>query len=170
MRFQAWYNTNTQVFLTQFLIYLIDNKVVTYKQFQEVSDIKSAAFTKNMKYFKEMLTDLKLNMILSVEKIQEKEIDTSNLKTNYYRLQYIEDNMYAFEYKHLPDEKRIRYSMTIVYLMLKNHQAIKPATIRPILPNIRSDVFKTMIKKLINITGFDIDKNEVNSYILIDDI
>lgn len=60
--------------------------------------------------------------------------------------------------------------MTIVYLMLKNNQAIKPATIRPILPSIRSDVFKTMIEKLINITGFDIDKNEVNSYVLIDDI
>ena len=75
MRSQAWYNTNIQKFLTQFLIFLIDNKKASYKSFQELSDITPAAFSKYIKYFKEMIIDLKLNMTLIVEKIQETEID-----------------------------------------------------------------------------------------------
>ena len=169
MRSQAWYNTNIQKFLTQFLIFLIDNKKASYKSFQELSDITPAAFSKYIKYFKEMIIDLKLNMTLIVEKIQETEIDTSRLKTNYYYLQYIEDNMYQFEYNHLPDEKRIRYSMTILYLMLKSHKYIKTSIMKKILPNLRTQVFKDMIEKLQEIVADEITLNEIKSYVLVDD-
>ena len=169
MRSQAWYNTQTQVFLTQFLIYLIDNKRASYKSFTELSDVNPKTFSKYLKYFKEMLIDLKMNITLIEEEIQETEIDTSTLKTKYYQIQYIDDNLYQFEYKHLDEEKRIRYSMTILYLLLKNHNYIKLSSVDNIFPRMKSDIFKKMISMLQGIVADEITKNEINSYILLED-
>jgi len=46
------------------LIYLIDNHRMTYEDFKELTEISPSEFSNTIKVFKNMLNDLKLNMIL----------------------------------------------------------------------------------------------------------
>lgn len=46
------------------LIYLIDNHRMTYEDFKELTEISPSEFSNTIIVFKNMLNDLKLNMIL----------------------------------------------------------------------------------------------------------
>lgn len=89
-----------------------------------------------------------------------------NIKT--YYLQIIGYD-YKFEYMDLSDEKRIRYSMPIVYLMLKNHHYITTKELSNIFPNFNRNVMMNLMNKLRDIVSEDITLNEINSYVLGDD-
>ncbi len=169
MRSQAWYNTNTQVFLTQFLMYLYDNKETTYESFTDAMDISPQTFSKYVKIFKEMVKDLHMNASLVLDKYLDKTTDTNQFKTKVYILQTYSEDKYYFEYKDLSEEKLITYSMTIVYLMLKQHQFIKFEKLSKILPNFRREVLINMINKLQDLSLEEITKNELNSYVMINE-
>ena len=169
MRSQAWYNTNTQVFLTQFLIYLFDNKEATYEQFSEASEITPQTFSKYIKIFKNMIEDLHMKVTLFVDTYIDTTIDTNKLKTNNYILQTVGEDKYYFEYKHLNEQQLIHYSMTIVYLMLKQHKYVKFEKLEKIFPHFRRELLITMISKLQDLLIDDISKNELNSYVLLEE-
>ena len=161
------YNTNLQMFLTQMLIYLIDNHHVTREEFNELFEVPSSKFSQYMKEFKQMLEDLKMDIILSKFKRKEDEDSLGNFKTNYYYVTYIEP--YKFDYMDLNEEKLIKYSMTIVYLMLKNHQYVTTSLLEDIFPNFNKKTMANLKDKLSLVVADDIGKNEINSYIFLDD-
>ncbi|MCR4898285.1 MAG: hypothetical protein K5892_03570, partial [Acholeplasmatales bacterium] len=80
-----------------------------------------------------------------------------------YYLQEIGYN-YKFDYIDLNDEQRIRYSMPIVYLMLKNQQYITTKELSNIFPNFNRNVMMNLMNKLRDIVSEDIILNEINSY------
>ncbi len=168
MKSQVRYNTNIQVFLTQFLIYLYDNKEATYEEFAEVSDISPQTFSKDIKFFKNMIKDLKMNVTFFTDSYLDTTIDTNQFKTNNYVLQTLGEDKYHFEYKHLNEDQLILYSMTIVYLMLKQHKYVKMEKLDIMFPYFRRSILATMLEKLQSLLLDDITKNELNSYVLIE--
>ena len=161
------YNTNLQMFLTQMLIYLIDNHHVTREEFNELFEVPSSKFSQYMKEFEQMIEDLKMDIIISKFKRKEDVDSLGNFKTNYYYVTYIEP--YKFDYMDLSEDQYVKYSMTIVYLMLKNHQYIKTSLLEDIFPNFNKKTMANLKDKLSLVIADDIGKNEINSYILIDD-
>ena len=161
------YNTTLQMFLTQMLIYLIDNHHVTREEFNELFEVPSSKFSQYMKEFEQMLEDLKMDIIISKFKRKEDVDSLGNFKTNYYYVTYIEP--YKFDYMDLSEDQYVKYSMTIVYLMLKNHQYVTTSLLEDIFPNFNKKTMANLKDKLSLVIADDIGKNEINSYILIDD-
>lgn len=161
------YNTNLQMFLTQMLIYLIDNHHVTREEFNELFEVPSSKFSQYMREFEQMLEDLKMDIIISKFKRKEDVDSLGNFKTNYYYVTYIEP--YKFDYMDLSEDQYVKYSMTIVYLMLKNHQYVTTSILEDIFPNFNKKTMANLKDKLSLVIADDIGKNEINSYILIDD-
>ena len=167
MKYQVRYNTDSALNLTQLLIYLLDNKEVTYESFKEVSNITSSTFSKLINTLKDMIDDLNMKIVLSKTSYLNTEVDTNQLKTNKYFLTTLGEDKYHYEIDNLDDNLLIKYSMSIVYLMLKQHKYIKYEKLSNIFPNLRRDTLITLIEKLQSILLDDITKNEINSYVLI---
>ena len=161
------YNTTLQMFLTQMLIYLIDNHHVTREEFNDLFEVPSSKFSQYMREFGQMLEDLKMDIIISKFKRKEDVDSLGNFKTNYYYVTYIEP--YKFDYMDLSEDQYVKYSMTIVYLMLKNHQYVTTSILEDIFPNFNKKTMANLKDKLSLVIADDIGKNEINSYILIDD-
>ena len=161
------YNTTLQMFLTQMLIYLIDNHHVTREEFNELFEVPSSKFSQYMKEFEQMLEDLKMDIIISKFKRKEDVDSLGNFKTNYYYVTYIEP--YKFDYMDLSEDQYVKYSMTIVYLMLKNHQYVTTSILEDIFPNFNKKTMANLKDKLSLVIADDIGKNEINSYIFLDD-
>lgn len=161
------YNTNLQMFLTQMLIYLIDNHHVTREEFNELFEVPSSKFSQYMREFEQMLEDLKMDIIISKFKRKEDVDSLGNFKTNYYYVTYIEP--YKFDYMDLSEDQYVKYSMTIVYLMLKNHQYVTTSLLEDIFPNFNKKTMANLKDKLSLVVADDIGKNEINSYIFLDD-
>jgi len=160
---QIHYNGKLQIFLTQMLIYLIDNHKVTYEEFSELSDITRKEFSKFMPAFKEMITDLKINADVILKKDDTNIDNPGQFKSNIYYFRMI-DIDYSFAYDDLDEYKLIKYSMTIVYLMLKNHKHITSSYLSEILPRFTRKTMQTLISNLKEIVSDDIVKNELASY------
>ena len=71
---------------------------------------------------------------------------------------------YSFDYDDLDEYKLIKYSMTIVYLMLKNHKHITSSYLSEIFPRFTRKTMQTLISNLKEIISDDIVKNELASY------
>ena len=59
--------------------------------------------------------------------------------------------------------------MVIVYCMLKNGKYVSAKILSKTLPNINKDNFSDMIKKLKDIISEEIEKDNLQSYILIEE-
>lgn len=164
MTSQMRYNTKIQIFLTQFLIYLIEEKQVTYDSFTELMDISKSQFSEFIKDFFKMVDDLKLRY--KIIKDQEVNIDNTGYRaTNIYHLNDLDmDN--HFEYEHLNETQLIKYSMTIVYLMLRNKQYVTTNYLATIFPNFNKKTMFNMVSKLKEIIPGEINKNQLLSYII----
>lgn len=163
MTSQIKYNTKEQIFLTHFYIYMYDEHKATYESFNELMDISPSQFSTFIKSFKQMITDLNLKCVFSKETIKQIDYETQ-FGTNVYYLTSLDD--ISFEYEHLNEEQLIKYSMTIVYLMLLNHQYVTTALLKDIFPNFDKQTMFYLINKLKEIVPGDIDKNELFSYVL----
>ena len=164
MTSQVRYNTKEQIFLTQFYIYMVDVHHTTYEEFNELMLISQPEFSKFINSFKQMINDLKLNCSLLIEKTYPEEYD-SNFKINTYYLQQIGEDYY-FEYEHLNEEQLIKYSMIIVYLMLRNHQYVTTSLLETIFPNFTRKTMFNLLNKLKEIIPGEIEKNEIFSYVI----
>lgn len=165
MKSQMRYNTKKQIFLTQFLIYLIDEGQATYESFSELMpNILNSEFTMFIVDFKKMLSDLRLNYSL----VKEERINPDNIAQfgviTYYLNSLGIDN--HFEYEHLDEESLIKYSMTIVYLMLRNKQYITTTYLSSIFPYFNKKIMFNLLTKLKEIIPGEINKNQYFSYII----
>ncbi len=164
MTFQTKYNSKRQVFLTQFLIYLIDEGKASYEEFSELMDIYNSEFTLFINDFKHMLSDLRLRY----ELVKEESINPEN-KAQYGKVTYYLNSLGVdnhFEYEHLDDESLIKYSMTIVYLMLRNKQYITTNYLISIFPNFTKKTMFNLVSKLREIIPGEINKNKYLSYVI----
>ena len=73
---------------------------------------------------------------------------------------------YEFEYIDLTQELLIKYSMPIVYIMLKNGQYATTKVLSKILSNFNRNTIMTLINKLRDIVSNDIDLNAINYYVM----
>lgn len=161
---QMRYNTKLQIFLTQFLIYILEEKEVTYESFKELMDISKSEFSEFIREFFAMVDDLKLRYRIVKEQILNP--DNLGLKpTNIYHLNDLDMDNY-FEYEHLNEIQLIKYSMTIVYLMLRNKQYVTTNYLITIFPNFNKKTMFTMVSKLKEIIPGEMDKNKYLSYVI----
>lgn len=157
------YNTKEQIFLTQFFIYMQEEGETTYEDFKELMDITKPQFSLFVKSFKQMLSDLKMNYELIIEPIKDIE-HTNRFATNKYHLIHIGNN--NFNYEDLDEERLVKYSMFIVFLMLRNKQYVTKQYLDSIFPNFNKKIMFNLISKLKEIVPGEIDKNELFSYII----
>ena len=169
MKSQVRYNTQTQLYLTQMPIYLVDNHRMTYEEFNELTDISQSQFSKILVAFKEMLNDLKINAAITSEEIDVEsnviQFNETSFKTKVYYFQMPGED-YTFDYLGLSEEKLVTYSMKIVYLMLKNGQYVTTKELSSILPNYNRSIMMVLMEKLRGIVSNEIELNETNSYIV----
>ena len=71
-----------------------------------------------------------------------------------------------FEYEHLNEVQLIKYSMTIVYLMLRNKQYVTTNYLITIFSNFNKKTMFNMVSKLKEIIPGEINKNKYLSYVI----
>ncbi len=137
---------------------------MTYEDFKELTEISPSEFSNTIKIFKNMLNDLKLSMTLITETTPNNYINDMKYNIKTFYLQIIGYD-YSFDYLDLNEEQSIRYSMSIVTLILKNQQYITTKELSNIFPNFNRNVMMNLMNKLRDIVSEDILLNEINSYI-----
>lgn len=161
IKINSWFNQR----LLQLFILLIDEREVTYDSFNEYTTLDRPMFSRLIKEFQNML--IKLNLAF---KIIKEEIENSDnpgcFKSNIYYLTYLYED-YSFNMNDLTKEERIKYLYVIVYLMLRNNQYISPKILKErIAIEISESSFKRFLDSFKMLVGFDIYKNELQSYVI----
>ena len=143
-------------------------KFVTYKLLERIIslfDIMPSAlfFTPGTASFDDTLQN-KINTIIK------EEIENSDnpgcFKSNVYYLTYLYED-YSFNMNDLTKEERIKYLYVIVYLMLRNNQYISQKILKErIAIEISESSFKRFLDSFKMLVGFDIYKNELQSYVI----
>ena len=162
------FNSEFNKKLLQLFILLNDEKEITYESFNDYVRTERPFFSKLIKEYHNMLIKLKLKYTLIKEKIQDKDNESYYSYNAYYQTQVIED--YSFSINELTDEEKIRYIYVIFYLMLRNEICVTPKKFKQFLNiDINRTSFKRFIDNFKDLVGFDIYKNELQSYILDND-
>lgn len=164
MTSQMRYNTKEQIFITQLYIYLLEEHHVTYYEFNELMEISPSQFSVYLKTFKQMIKDLRLRCELLEETNKSYEYENQFGVKTYY-LQSI-SNDYYFEYEHLNEEQLIKYSLTIVYLFLRNSQYVTTNLLQSIFPNFTRKTSSNLFQKLREIIPGELEKNQLLSYVI----
>ena len=161
------YNTDTAFALLQVLLYIKDEKEITYQAFEELTGLTRVSFHRVMNMFEEMIEDIHYNATLS--KIKNKEIKLDN--TQYQEIIYRFHDVDSIEYNidELSDEKKIQYSAVIIYLMLKNRKRVTTDKLKTIFPNFNRNKMSNFMNKLKTIIAEEIDINTYQSYFLIEE-
>ena len=165
MIYQTKYNTKACQNLLQIFIYMMDEKEMTYEIFNELTGESSFQFTKTMQQFKKMLKSLKMNLKLSKAKDISEEVQYTS---NYYVL-VKEKAPYHINPRGVEPNELISYSMVIAYCLLKNKKYVSTKSLSYFLPNFDSDVLRVMFDKMLDLIAEDIEKNELKSYMLIEE-
>lgn len=160
------YNTNTSFALLQVLLYLKDEKEITYQAFEELTTLSKTSYYRVMEMFEEMIEDIHFQATLSKIKLENR-LDYTHYQEVIYRFHDLGSNEYDIE--GLSDEKKIQYSPVIVYLMLKNRKRVTQDKLKTIFPNFDKDKMAKLIKKLQDVIAEEIDFNPLKSYMLIED-
>ena len=71
-----------------------------------------------------------------------------------------------FEYEHLNEEQLIKYSLTIVYLFLRNSQYVTTNLLQSIFPNFTRKTSSSLFQKLRVIISGELEKNRLLSYVI----
>ena len=113
-----------------------------------------------------MINDLHLKC--SLERLEET-ITTSSTKYEISRYKLVSRLNYKFILpEDLEENKRILYFPTIVYLKLKNRQYVSFKDLQLYFPNFNKDISSKFFKKMKELFGEDIYKDELQSYVLDD--
>lgn len=168
MTYQTRYNTKQCQVLLQVFIYLLDSHQITFEEFNELTGENNATFTRAMQQFKQMIKSLKMEMELSKGYSKSEEVHFESL---IYVLDF-SDNPYNIDYNNLKQvdpEELIAYSMVIVYCMLKNRKKVTNLKLAKILPNFDRHVATKMFDYMLDLISEDLEKNELKSYMLIEE-
>lgn len=134
--------------------------------FEEITGLSRKAYYRTMKIFVELLEDI--NYKCQVVKL--KRVDQLNNLTSYfYKFIIVNDyDINVEQIMELSEDKRITYSLVIIYLLLKNKKRITLDVLSMIFPKI-SDETLANTKKLNDFFDIKLIKNEYASYIMIEE-
>ena len=161
---QVRYNSKLCQNLLQVLIFVYDNSQILIDDFIELTGDSNQDFSDTMQEFTKMLSRLDLNVSLKKSKQDKEEIQ---FKKNKY-LFNIDTDPYKYNTDDLLEDELIRYSLVIVYLMLKNGQYVTSITLSRLFPNFDRKKMMTLKDTLLTLIADDIDKNKYQSLILVD--
>ena len=162
MIYQTKYNTKACQNLLQVFIYMMDERHITYEEFNELTGESPKAFTVAMQQFKPIIKSLKMNLKLSKGKDISEEVQ---FNSNIYA--FIKSaKPYHVDPRGVDPNELISYSMVIAYCMLKNKKYVSTKSLSYFLPNLRSSIVTDMFDKMLDLISEDIEKNELKSYML----
>ena len=148
--------------LLQLYMLLMDEKEITYEAFNDYVETKHSQFSKLINEYKKMIVKLELNCTLITEELPREE-DNYFCGYIYYQTQLYED--YSFKTDNLNEDDKKRYIYVLIYLMLKNGQLVSNTKIKE---RLNIDLSRRTVDRIINelkeIAGFDIIKDELQSY------
>ena len=164
MTSQVRYNTQLSKSLLQALILILDNHQITSDDFIDTTDENDARFVEAMPEFKKMLQKLDLDISFLKSSIDEE--DAKNKRKIYFF--NVGDNPINYKIDDLNEEELIKYSLVIVYLMLKNGQYVSSITLSRIFPRFDRKTMALLKESLLDCIAEDIEKNKYQSLILVD--
>lgn len=151
--------------LLQVFILMNDEKEITYESFNDYENLNRSMFSRLMNEYQKMIILLKLKCTVTKEVIPN--LEHSNYFSNYIYYQSFINEDYSFSLDDLSIEDEKKYIYVIFYLILKNEQYLSYKKIYSRLKyKITQSSFKRMINNFKNLVGFDIIKNELNSFII----
>ena len=162
MTSQTKYNTKIVMSFLQIYIAMMEGEKLTLDFYKEITKLSEFTYYTFLNDFKEMIDDLRLSCILN-----KFEIDNSNEKTEYKTKYYtlLGKIDYSFELpEDLSDDKKVKYSAVIVYLILKNYQFVKFDYLNMYLPNFSRKKLFTLFEKMRDIIGEELYITALNSY------
>ena len=162
MTSQTKYNTKIVMSFLQIYIAMMEGEKLTLDFYKEITKLSEFTYYTFLNDFKEMIDDLRLSCILN-----KFEIDNSNEKTEYKTKYYtlLGKIDYSFELpEDLSDDKKVKYSAVIVYLILKNYQFVKFDYLNMYLPNFSRKKPFTLFEKMRDIIGEELYITALNSY------
>lgn len=167
MKFQTRYNSQKSCVLLELYLYLLYEKEIDIRLFREISELSDQYFYEIMDDFNNMIEDLNLEATMTkslVEAPKDERIYYVFTKYNFYPT-----GSYEFDITNLDDEKKILYAPVIIYLMLKNRRRVTSEVLELTFPNFNRNKMSLLITSLKDIISEEIDKNELQSYILLED-
>ena len=163
------YNSTFNRKLLQLYILLTDEKEITYDSFNEYDKPEPASFSRLINEYQNMIIKLKLNCTLNREEVKNQIDEAYRSSYIYYQTSLFED--YNYNLSLLSDQEKNRYIYVIIYLMLRNREYVSCKLIKDKLKidvNIRT--IQRIIRDIKNIVGFDIYKNELQSYVIDEEV
>jgi len=151
--------------LLMLFLLLDDEKEITYESFNEYEQIDPSNFSRLIKEYQMMIIKMNLKFSLVINDYSDSDNEGQYLKKIYYQISI--GNDYSFSLDNLDDNDKNRYIYVILFLMLKNHQYVSQQVFQQRL-NIDLDAssYKRMFKAFKELVGFDIYKNELQSYVI----
>lgn len=145
-------------------MYILDNKQITVDDYMDISGELSPRFTEAMPEFELMLQKLNLDISYLKSKIDDE--TTPNKKKIYFFNIGIDPYNYSLD--ELTEEDLIKYSLVIVYIMLKNNQYVSSITLSRIFPRFDRKTMALIKDGLLSVIPDELEKNKYQSYILTD--
>ena len=128
------YSTKTIRAVLIMFMEMLDSIPIDYDFFYEYTGLSTTTYSSVRKIITEMIIDLKLNDTYEVVKTERNDRYTRYF-TYSYKLNVPDPIDYSYHLSDdLDDNKRINYSMTIIYLMLKNKEKVTLRTLSKIFP------------------------------------
>ena len=141
---------NTRIIRATFLMFntMLNSKIMDYELFYDYTGLSIPSYILVRKIIQEMIIDLNIKCLYkTINFIQ----DTK--KTRYIAHKFIIDTSNPINYSYvfsnnLDYEKKINYSMTITYLMLKNNEEVNYKKLSIIFPLFTKKRFYNLINYL----------------------
>ena len=164
MTSQVRYNSQLSKSFVQILLFIIDNNQITSDDFVDITGLDPHRFYEAMAEFRTMLSKLDLNISMLKSTIDKGEVQ---IKKSIYFFN-VDIDPYHYNIDDLNEEELIKYSLVIMYLMLKNHQYVSTITLSRIFPRFDRKTMALLKDSLLDCIAEDIEKNEYQSLILVD--
>lgn len=138
---------NTKTIRATFLMFLMmmDSRVMDFDLFKDYTGLKYITYWRVRKIISEMIIDLNIrcSYVVSKSYIEIK-------KTSYISRKYSIETSNPIDYSYtivpnLDYKKRIDYSMTILYLMLKNEEEVTYDKLATLFPLFTRNRFETLL-------------------------
>lgn len=146
--YDKYYNTRTIRATFLMLITMLDSTEMDYDLFYDYTGLSLGSYLRVRKTIVEMIKDLNLKCSYEIIKYPRE-----NRYTRYFIYKYAINKSGQFDYSYninpdLTYEKRIDYSLTIVYLMLKNNEEVTYNKLTTIFPLFTKKRFEKLISYL----------------------
>jgi len=146
--YDKYYNTRTIRATFLMFITMLDSTEMDYDLFYDYTGLSIDSYRRVRKTIVEMIKDLNLKCSYEIIKYPR-----ANRYTRYFIYKYAINKSGQFDYSYninpnLTYEKRIDYSMIIVYLMLKNNEEVTYNKLANILPLFTKNRFEKLLSYL----------------------